>query len=244
MPDNLRPEASAAADAEARHVPPDGSDEAVPTEVEAYLRAADPPDDDEMAHQSAEVGLARLKRAMALRSAWQGEDWNERIDTPYAFQAVRSWLAVISVAEGGETADRHSRLVGGDVDQLAEDIASRAENGLRETLGRIHWWLGGEPPDLKLLHLAECLRQLPGGYRNWQLRHHHTVTEDEIEGLAFTGDGTGDSAWPMRQLYACLTTRRERTVHVLMQTLRFSEPEAVDIVDASLGAFNVVLRGA
>src|SRR5690349_7297516 len=137
MPDNSWPET---ADAEAQIASAEDAAEPAPAIVDQYMKAVDLSRNIEAPHGVVQGRLAKLKQAMANRAAWHGEGWSERIDTRYAFQVVRSWLAIIVITAGAESADGYSRLVGDDVDQLAEHVVSRAENGFRDSLGRIHWW--------------------------------------------------------------------------------------------------------
>lgn len=218
--------------------------ESTPTVVDSYVQAVDETAHVEPSPQAINDRLAQLKTAVAKRTGWHHDDWAALISglTQYSFQVVRSWLAIIAVGDGEEQAEREPfRLAGADVDQLAESVVSRAENGFRDELGRIRWWLDGNVPDMKALHLVECALQLPAAYRDWQLRHHHTVAEDALEDLAMAHRESGESAWPLRRLNRYLTEDRDRIAH-LLQTLRYSEAETAEIIEGTLAAFDLLVR--
>jgi hypothetical protein len=210
-----------------------------PDSVDAYLEAV---------HQTSqgqdpdfvESRLARLKVAITNRQEWRGRDWNELLDslTQYSFQVVRSWLAILAVGDGSVHAEQDGLpLAGDDVDRLAELVVSRAEQGFRGEVGRIRWWLDGQTPAMKELHLVECLIQLPWVYRNWRLNHSDSAQQDSLERLATSSD----ESWLIQRLYRYFSEDRNSIVHAL-RTLRYNDTESGEVVDGTLAAFDLLAR--
>lgn len=213
---------------------PDGVDdlEPHPPAVDDYLRAVD--DMAPLPPEAVGERLEQLKAAISARSAWENdEDVEELIEelTEYSYQVVRTWLAIIASSEG---AAHYSRLVGDDVEQLAETVVSRAQSGFLGEVSKLRRWLKQTPPSMKVLHLLECLLELPHAYRHWQLGHRTDLDGELHVPSAHLDDG--DLKWPIQRLHSCLTKERERVSRV-MQTMLYNDVESAEMIEASLAAF-------
>jgi hypothetical protein len=220
-------------------------DESNPAALDSYLHMVDETVERYLTPELVEAKLAQLKRAIPARADWDEDDWNHLIDTltEYAYQVVRSWVAILAVGNGAT--DPHgsrralSRLNERDVDELADDIVTRAVTGFRVEMARIRWWLRDEQPDMKKLFILECALQLPEAYRAWQLGRGR-LSWEALEELAMESEAYADENVELLQrLYRYLRHDRDRIAY-LLQTIRYDEAEVTEIIQATLAVFDLI----
>lgn len=217
--------------------------EADAVELRSYLPTIDDALVGHLTEEAVEDRLEQLVRAVSARSELREEEWARLMDSlvEFAYQGIRSWLAVLALPGGADASPRNlgqslAGLSEQEVDQLAEEVVTRAVASFREEMAGIRRWLPDGQPDLKRLLLLECALQLPGALRN---RYFSQGSLDDPLEEAMSSAPDIDEYDLLQLLHTRFRDDRVGTGHRL-RTIGYSRTEVAEIIDATLDVFEFI----